>query len=131
MAKEIKNYRKFYKDYFGIEFSSAYVIHHIDLNRENNNIENLLLMPRWLHIEYHQKLNRFAGKGLITGHPDLLVVDVKIKGNNVNMYDYELLSDLYETMRECSKWYDYKKYLEGVLPNIHGIKLDKVFEMEW
>lgn len=129
MAKEIKNYRKFYKDYFGIDFSSYYVIHHIDLNHDNNDIENLLLMPHWLHHDYHKALNHLASNRIIDGHPDLLVLDVKILGI-VNDYDYELLCDLYETLNECRKWLDYKMYLKGVLPNIHRIKLDKFVEME-
>lgn len=47
------NYRKFYKEYYQIEFDNSFHIHHIDGNRENNNINNLLLLPKKLHQQYH------------------------------------------------------------------------------
>lgn len=49
----MKDYSKYYKEYYKINFGNEFVIHHIDENHENNNIENLLLMPRTLHTAYH------------------------------------------------------------------------------
>lgn len=46
-------YKKFYEEYYGIEIPSGFDIHHIDGNRENNNIENLLMLPSDLHHRYH------------------------------------------------------------------------------
>lgn len=37
MAKNF-NYRKYYKEYYGIDFGSEYDIHHIDFDRSNNDI---------------------------------------------------------------------------------------------
>ena len=48
------DYRKIYKDYYGIEFSSEYQIHHLDLDRTNNEIWNLLLLPKKLHQQYQE-----------------------------------------------------------------------------
>ena len=39
-------YREKYKRYYRIEFSKEYVVHHIDFDRENNDISNLLLLPK-------------------------------------------------------------------------------------
>ena len=50
-------YRKFYAAYFGISIPREYDIHHIDFNRENNEISNLILLPRALHQRLH-KSNR-------------------------------------------------------------------------
>lgn len=55
MAKSF-NYRKYYKDYYSIEFGREFDIHHIDRNRENNDISNLILLPKTLHQKYHTKL---------------------------------------------------------------------------
>ncbi len=38
---KLKDYRLKYKRYYGIDFGDNYVIHHIDLNHNNNNIKNL------------------------------------------------------------------------------------------
>lgn len=48
------DYRKKYKDYFKIQFGKEYDIHHIDFNHKNNDIENLLLLPRDLHQRLHK-----------------------------------------------------------------------------
>lgn len=58
MAKSF-NYRKYYKDYYGIDFDSNYVIHHIDFDRSNNDINNLILLPSKLHSRYHFLLTGF------------------------------------------------------------------------
>jgi hypothetical protein len=52
------DYRKKYKDYFKIQFGKEYDIHHIDFNHKNNDIENLLLLPKDLHQRLHKvKIN--------------------------------------------------------------------------
>ena len=48
------DYRKKYKDYFKIQIGKGYDIHHIDFNHENNDIENLLLLPNDLHQILHK-----------------------------------------------------------------------------
>lgn len=47
------NYRKFYKNYYSIDFGPDMVVHHIDEDRENNEIYNLLLLPSELHQRWH------------------------------------------------------------------------------
>ena len=51
------NYRKAYKQRYRIDFGSDYDIHHIDMNRENNNIQNLILLPKELHQRLHRSIN--------------------------------------------------------------------------
>ncbi len=50
----IMDYRKKYKDYFKIQFGKEYDIHHIDFNHKNNDIDNLLLLPKDLHRRLHK-----------------------------------------------------------------------------
>lgn len=52
-TKKTFDYRKYYKDYYGISFPETMHIHHIDGNRSNNNIENLVLLPSKVHQDYH------------------------------------------------------------------------------
>ena len=46
---KLKDYRLKYKRYYNIDYDSSFDIHHIDINHENNDIKNLLLLPRSLH----------------------------------------------------------------------------------
>lgn len=36
----------------------GYDIHHIDFNRSNNNIKNLVSLPKRVHADYHKTLNQ-------------------------------------------------------------------------
>lgn len=51
------NYRKLYAKHYGIKIPPEYDIHHIDFDRNNNNIENLLLLPKKLHRKLHHVRN--------------------------------------------------------------------------
>lgn len=54
----MKDYRKIYADYYGIKWDSKlFEVHHIDRDRENNDINNLVLVPKKLHREYHKYLS--------------------------------------------------------------------------
>lgn len=53
------DYRKYYEDYYGINIQDGFVIHHIDGNRNNNRIDNLLMLPNELHARYHFYKNHF------------------------------------------------------------------------
>lgn len=111
----LKDYRKKYKLYYGIEFDRDYAVHHIDGNRENNNIANLVLLPSKLHSKYHFQ------KQIIEGQP----LPTSISGNGLHnqSYYFSCLEAFVETLKECNKWYDYKMYMDGLIPNIHGIEL--------
>ena len=110
-----KNYRKKYKRHYNIDFDSSYAIHHIDGNHENNDINNLVLLPAKLHSKYHFQ------KQII----DAQKIPTMISGNSASSETYYLncIEEFIETLKECNKWYDYKMYLEGHIPNIHGIIL--------
>lgn len=125
MEKEIskiKDYRREFKKYYNLELSEEYDIHHIDLNHENNDMNNLMILPKILHIKYHSLLNDLR----ISKPIKLITLDLKIHGNqiNLNSYNLQIIKDLINVLDECAKWYDYKLYLDGKLNNIHGIKLD-------
>lgn len=48
------NYRRVWEKEYG-EIKEGYEIHHIDHNRENNNIENLVCLEKNIHKDYHKK----------------------------------------------------------------------------
>lgn len=113
---KLKDYRKKYKRYYGIEFGREYVIHHIDGNHDNNDISNLLLLPAKLHSRYHWCLNVFHSRESY----DRMY---EIRCTCHSYYHREMALRFWECHAECCKWYDYKMYLEGLMPNVHGIEL--------
>lgn len=96
------DYRKFYKEHYAIEFGSDFVVHHIDSNRNNNDISNLLLLPRKLHARYHFLLNALSIQS--GGY-----VDLKLKDKGITNYELKILDLLPEIMKECNKWIRYKE----------------------
>ena len=52
------NYRKFYEKQTLKKIPKDFDVHHLDLNRDNNDILNLVAIPKKLHIEYHISLSK-------------------------------------------------------------------------
>lgn len=102
-VSELKNYREKYKRYYGIDFDTNYVIHHIDENRRNNNIDNLLLLPMYLHSKYHaykDALNNYTMDGLC--------LDLTYSGSKLRGYQLSQLDELREVLNEVQEWIEYK-----------------------
>ena len=53
----MKNYKKLYEKHHNIKVQKGYDIHHIDGNRENNKISNLICLPR----KFHKSLHNWVG----------------------------------------------------------------------
>jgi len=52
--------RQTYKNHCG-EIPKSYDIHHVNMDRSNNNIANLIALPRKIHYRVHSKIARAAG----------------------------------------------------------------------
>lgn len=98
----IPDYNKFYKKYYNIEFDSEYVIHHIDENRENNDISNLILIPRNLHIEYHTCSARCEFENRIYGKS--LFIDT--------LHGFNDLKEYYQIAEKLNPWIEFKESLD-------------------
>ena len=118
MAKD--SYRKIYERLIG-KVPDGYHIHHIDKNRGNNNIENLLMLPGGLHNRYHASLATIETIHEII--PIKGIVSVMDGGNALNYYILNTVEKFLKIQSECGMWMDYKKYKLGLIPNIHGIIL--------
>ena len=119
---KLKDYRKKYKRYYNIEFSKDYVVHHIDFDRSNNDISNLVLLPRKLHSKYHFCLSCIRHESGESG--PVFLMDGRINSTNYLCWRLSLLKDFTDVLEECSRWYDYKCHLDGLMPNVHNIALD-------
>jgi hypothetical protein len=63
----LANYRKKYELYHNVKLTPDTDIHHIDWNHNNNDIENLMAVPKLVHTIIHQHgyLNREEINNLI------------------------------------------------------------------
>jgi hypothetical protein len=61
MPAETYDYRQKYRNYYHIEFDRDMEVHHIDFDRSNDCIENLILLPRKLHHRYHGTMKALCG----------------------------------------------------------------------
>jgi hypothetical protein len=54
------NYRKKYELHHNIKLAKDYDVHHIDWNHQNDDIDNLIHIPKLVHVVIHQTgyLNR-------------------------------------------------------------------------
>jgi hypothetical protein len=114
-----ENYRKKFKKHYGIEFGNEFHVHHIDLDHTNNDIENLMILPKKLHSLYHLMFNSTTGNGFIKFY-NASIHSNTICGDNYNL---SMTKKYIDVLVECDKWYDFKLYLEGILPNIHGLEV--------
>ena len=114
----MRNYKKYFEKYCNIKVPVNYEIHHIDLNHKNNDISNLMILPKELHRKYHKIYKEY-----FTHHNNIysfIITGNKIGTESGSLY---MLHQLIEVVEECNKWYDFTLYLKGQMPNIHKIKL--------
>lgn len=116
------DYVKYYKEITNKDFdSNKYQVHHIDLNRNNNDISNLVMLPKELHTKYHIIEQELRGVNFV---PDLRIKSVIDMGNGYNSFLEYKLSILNKILKECNRWNDYKNYLLGLIPNIHDMEVN-------
>ncbi len=117
-------YREKYKQHYGIKFGKEYEVHHLDFNHKNDDIENLVLLPAGLHRKFHQSLEPFGPIALTGGKIQLNAHIVSSDYScGIGCCSYDDIIFFLATYKECQRWMDYKLFLDGELPNIHGIVL--------
>ena len=107
--KSAKNYRQFYKDYYGIEFGTDMVIHHIDFDRTNNDIDNLLLMPAELHGKYHLTIAQLCNSSPILADLGFIDPDMRVNGNTNKANSLISLGIIF---KEIDVWIQIKEKME-------------------
>lgn len=107
------DYRYFYEKETCKELPKDFDVHHIDENRDNNNIDNLVAIPKWLHQKYHLCKNN-------TQSLELSNIDLNINPASY-MFHIESIIKYAECVEEIHKYLCYKKYLLKHLPyNLYG-----------
>lgn len=110
----MKQYRRLYKKSVG-DIPKGFEIHHIDGDRENNKIENLLMLPKELHTEYHARkdsLDRYMSCGFEVNIPKH-AFRMATPSNQMILSYMEKFQDV---LIRCEHWVTYKYHLMGVVP---------------
>lgn len=101
------NYRQYYKEYYNIDFDKTFAIHHIDGNRDNNDISNLLLLPSDIHDRFHISIN-----SLLPMNNILKFIDPSLKyliSTAGQGYCIDMTKIYIDSLYEISKWIGYKE----------------------
>lgn len=75
-----KQYRDFYESKTNKKIPSGFDVHHIDQNRSNNDITNLVAIPKIVHKEYHNNLN---------------IYEISLNSLDINIHSNPMVYDFY------------------------------------
>ena len=98
------DYKKLYAQTYGITWDADLEIHHIDRNRQNNDISNLILLPGYLHHELHNCLNEAVFLSMQGTTGDIIERMMARVFNYGNSYDQRVFLRLSYVLSECRRW---------------------------
>ena len=52
-------YRHTYEEYYKVKLDNSWDVHHIDYDHNNNDVNNLVALPNYLHQKLHMAHNQF------------------------------------------------------------------------
>lgn len=112
-----KNYRRIYEQKCNIKIPKGYEIHHIDFNRDNNNIMNLVALPKELHNKYHTLLRRYKS---IHYEVQTELKSILELGSAINAYiknnDLKIIGEFIDVWYECQHYVLYRDQSLGIIP---------------
>lgn len=94
------DYRQLYKDHYGIDFGREMVVHHIDFDRTNNDISNLLLLPNKIHAKYHAAFKMLAGINMTRSIND----EIRLTDINVPLHYSQSLRNMADALDDVFPW---------------------------
>ena len=104
-------YRRFYFEQVGKVYDSNFAIHHINFDRSDNRIDNLVALPKGLHSRYH-----FLKRIKVSGIPELDMIGSSAEVREAEYFEQKIINvyqDFYDTLRESAKWVDERDRLLG------------------
>ena len=99
-------YRKFYADYYGITWDTKEMeVHHIDFNRENNDIDNLILLPKKEHHFIHKRHRDVVNMSSYYPTTEGLVKEISREGLVVGLQlAGDTLDKYMDALDKCANW---------------------------
>lgn len=106
MSKKRSNYkaRKIYKEFLGKDIPKGMDIHHIDEDPTNDDLSNLLMLPKELHGRYHQ-WKRYFDAMMDSKNDGLLL--------SRNQMNFTVMAEFGKVCEECLYWIAYKTIWES------------------
>lgn len=98
------DYKKLYAQTYGITWDADLEIHHIDRDRKNNHISNLILLPSYLHEELHDCLDESEIINEQVEVRDLIETMMRDMFNFGKSYHQEVFLRLSYILSECKRW---------------------------
>jgi hypothetical protein len=110
------NYRKFYEKETGSKIPDGFDIHHIDCDRSNNHILNLVALPKELYREYHRQISGLSPT--MPGEQNNLMFSINLQLSSGIVLDYEdmLVKQFFkawEVVKQCSHYIYHRNSLIG------------------
>ena len=101
---ELKSYRKKYERFYCEEIPEGYEVHHLDMNRGNSGISNLMAIPKELHRRYRETMANLE-LSIVSGG-DGSIEDVFMVGMSNGACDMDVMpmSDMVEATGDLSKF---------------------------
>lgn len=110
------NYRNIYLNETRVDIPKDFEVHHLDLNRDNNDIDNLVALPKDLHTLFHARLNDV----LVLSPKDFKSFIMPISPSGHDGFDLfmEYLQKFEEVRSEVVRWIFFRDYLLNRMPNV-------------
>ena len=119
-----KNYRKYYEAQTGVKIPDGFHIHHIDHDRDNNTIENLVALPEELHTKYHNLRKKYS---LLIEYNLLDIPNTSNKAKTLVHYTRmnNSINDFIKCLDHICYWMEVRESLCGgfwILPDVYSKK---------
>lgn len=120
----MEDYKRKYEKLCNVKIPKNYEIHHIDMDRTNNNIYNLVMLPKELHQQYHTLREKMENNFYI----NYSITSILDSGNGINELSNIYYKEFIKVIGECNKYADYRDYLLGLIPNIHRTSKEEIWK---
>lgn len=103
-------------------------VHHIDMNKSNNNPENLVILKKLVHVQIHNAMKRYGFVNSLTEQLALLTVD-RTKycecGNKISSHKWDMCLECSRT--RSAKLFVSKEELEQLVKEKSLLAIGKMF----
>lgn len=102
-------YREDYEKQYKVVLNNDWDIHHIDYDHSNNDMDNLVALPRYLHEKLHKAYNRFTMYKC-----DFTVSDIRLHSGFCCSHTIfmQTLAEYISVLEECVPFMNMRNFLK-------------------